>query len=83
MHYRIEKKYNSEKWELDRIEPTLELAKRWLSLKKLMFVKIYDTDNIVLQVKHIRVFKLTENNLSFKIELKNRKIEYKIVKVKE
>lgn len=83
MHYRIEKKYNSKNWELDRIEPTLELAKRWLSLKKLMFVKIYDTDNIVLQIKHIRVFKLTENNLSFKIELKNRKIEYKIVKVKD
>nr|DAS05262.1 MAG TPA: hypothetical protein [Caudoviricetes sp.] len=83
MHYRIEKKYNSNSWELDRIEPTLELAKRWLGLKKLMFIKIYDTDNIVLQVKHIRVFKLTENNLSFKIELKNRKIEYRIVKVKE
>ena len=83
MHYRIEKKYNSKNWELDRIEPTLELAKRWLSLKKLMFIKIYDTDNIVLQVKHIRVFKLTENNLSFKIELKNRKIEYRIIKVKE
>lgn len=47
MHYRIEKRYNSQKWELDRIEPTLELAKRWLSLKKLMFVKIYDTDNIM------------------------------------
>ena len=58
MHYRIEKRYNSKKWELDRIEPTLELAKRWLSLKKLMFVKIYDIDNIVLQVKHITVFKL-------------------------
>lgn len=83
MHYRIEKRYNSKNWELDRIEPTLELAKRWLSLKKLMFVKIYDTDNIVLQVKHIRVFKLSENNLSFKIELKNRKIEYRVQKVKE
>lgn len=82
MHYRIEKRYNSQKWELDRIEPTLELAKRWLSLKKLMFVKIYDTDNIVLQVKAIRVFKLSENNLSFKIELKNRKIEYRIQKIK-
>lgn len=83
MHYRIEKRYNSKKWELDRIEPTLELAKRWLGLKKLMFIKIYDTDNIVLQVKHIRVFKLTENNLSFKIELKNRIIEYRIQKIKE
>ena len=83
MHYRIEKRYNSQKWELDRIEPTLELAKRWLSLKKLMFIKIYDTDNIVLQVKHIRIFKLSENNLSFKIELKNRKIEYRVQKVKE
>lgn len=83
MHYRIEKRYNSGKWELDRIEPTLELAKRWLSLKKLMFVKIYDTDNIVLQVKHVRVFKLSETDLSFKIELKNRKIEYRIIKVKE
>ena len=83
MHYRIEKRYNSKSWELDRIEPTLELAKRWLNLKKLMFVKIYDTDNIVLQIKHIRVFKLTENNLSFKIELKNRKIEYRIQKVKD
>lgn len=77
MHYRIEKRYNSQKWELDRIEPTLELAKRWLSLKKLMFVKIYDTDNIVLQVKAIRVFKLTETDKSFKIELKNRTIEYR------
>ena len=83
MHYRIEKRYNSKKWELDRIEPTLELAKRWLSLKKLMFVKIYDTDNIVLQVKHIRVFKLSENDKSFKIELKNRTIEYRIQKIKE
>lgn len=83
MHYRIEKKYNSQKWELDRIEPTLELAKRWLSLKKLMFIKIYDTDNIVLQVKHIRVFKLSENDKSFKIELKNRIIEYRIQKVKD
>lgn len=83
MHYRIEKKYNSGKWELDRIEPTLELAKRWLSLKKLMFVKIYDTDNIVLQVKHIRVFKLTESDKSFKIELKNRTIEYRIQKIKD
>lgn len=83
MHYRIEKKYNSGKWELDRIEPTLELAKRWLSLKKLMFVKIHDTEGIVLQVKHIRVFKLTEDDKSFKIELKNRKIEYRIVKVKD
>jgi len=61
----------------------LELAKRWLGLKKLMFVKIYDTDNIVLQVKHIRVFKLTENNLSFKIELKNRTIEYRVQKIKD
>ena len=83
MHYRIEKRYNSQKWELDRIEPTLELAKRWLSLKKLMFVKIYDTDNIVLQVKHIRVFKLSEDNKSFKIELKNRTIEYRIQKIKD
>lgn len=83
MHYRIEKRYNSQKWELDKIEPTLELAKRWLSLKKLMFVKIYDTDNIVLQVKHIRVFKLTEDDKGFKIVLKNRKIEYRIQKVKE
>lgn len=83
MHYRIEKRYNSQKWELDKIEPTLELAKRWLSLKKLMFVKIYDTDNIVLQVKHIRDFKLTEDDKGFKIELKNRKIEYRIQKVKE
>lgn len=83
MHYRIEKKYNSGKWELDRIEPTLELAKRWLNLKKLMFVKIYDTDNIVLQVKHIRVFKLTESDKSFKIELKNRTIEYRIQKIKD
>lgn len=83
MHYKIEKRYNSGKWELDRIEPTLELAKRWLSLKKLMFVKIYDTDNIVLQVKHIRVFKLSENDKSFKIELKNRTIEYKIQKIKD
>lgn len=83
MHYRIEKRYNSQKWELDRIEPTLELAKRWLGLKKLMFVKIYDTDNIVLQVKAIRVFKLSETDKSFKIELKNRTIEFKIVKVKE
>ena len=66
MHYRIEKRYNSGKWELDRIEPTLELAKIWLSLKKLMFVKIYDTDNIVLQVKQIRVFKLSENDKSLK-----------------
>lgn len=83
MHYRIEKRYNSGKWELDRIEPTLELAKRWLSLKKLMFVKIYDTEGIALQVKHIRVFKLIETDKSFKIELKNRKIEYKIQKIKE
>lgn len=83
MHYRIEKKYNSKNWELDRIEPTLELAKRWLSLKKLMFIKIYDTEGIMLQVKHIRVFKLTENNLSFKIELKNRTIEYRIQKIKD
>lgn len=83
MHYRIEKRYNSQKWELDKIEPTLELAKRWLSLKKLMFVKIYDTDNIVFQVKAIRVFKLSETDKSFKIELKNRKIEYRIQKVKE
>jgi hypothetical protein len=83
MHYRIEKRYNSKNWELDRIEPTLELAKRWLNLKKLMFVKIYDTDNIVLQVKHIRVFKLSEDDKSFKIELKNRTIEYRIQKVKE
>lgn len=83
MHYRIEKRYNSQKWELDRIEPTLELAKRWLSLKKLMFVKIYDTDNIVLQVKAIRVFKLTETDKSFKIELKNRTIEYRIQKIKD
>lgn len=83
MHYRIEKRYNSQKWELDRIEPTLELAKRWLSLKKLMFVKIYDTDNIVLQVKAIRVFKLSENDKSFKIELKNRTIEYRIQKIKD
>ena len=82
MHYRIEKRYNSQKWELDRIEPTLELAKRWLNLKKLMFVKIYDIDNIVLQIKHIRVFKLTENDKSFKIELKNRTIEYRIQKIK-
>ena len=48
-----------------------------------MFVKIYDTDNIVLQVKHIRVFKLSETDKSFKIELKNRTIEYRIQKIKD
>lgn len=81
-HYRIEKRYNKKEWELDKIEPTEELARKWLGLKKSLFIKLYDVPGTSPGKGTVKTYKLFEDDKNFRIELRDRTIEYKIVKKK-
>lgn len=81
--YRVEKRYNKAKWELDSIEPSMEKAKIKLNGKKALFIKLYDNnDDTAFGLRHTRLFSLSDTPTSFTIKTKTRLIEYKIVKNK-